>query len=123
MTDQVISYLLITYRNPKLIKYSYLITFFSLDFKSFFKEKAVLGFEFRVSCFLSRYSTTWSMFNPFYFHYFGGLGLLFYAWAGLDSDLPVSTSHITGMTGMCHNTQLFFIMWYPELFTEAGLKL
>jgi hypothetical protein len=27
------------------------------------------------------------------------------------------------MTGMCHNTQLFFIMWYPELFTEAGLKL
>jgi hypothetical protein len=31
----------------------------------------------------------------------------FYAWASLDSDLPVHASYGAGMKSACHHTQLF----------------
>jgi hypothetical protein len=44
--------------------------------------------------------------------------------AGLDHSPPTYSSHIAGMTGACHHTQLLLVvMWSHKLFAWAGLRV
>jgi hypothetical protein len=70
----------------------------------------VLGFELRALNLLGRYSTTWTIPQPFLLQVFLEIGSQMYAQAGLDSSPPIYASHVAGIAGICTTMPSFLLV-------------